>query len=224
MGDRPHVLEETWQKQQTVKDKIMNEKGKTITESIEQGTPMGAMLGGWTMNQAEVNRCIDSKRPKMFTCDAFDAYKKIVEHDRARPEHIVVMTNSDRVAVGKRCKAYKVVSAAAAKAMKFVKGFGIVFNDFNCVNVYGVEPMKKVMARAGSYFEVCVNLHGDFLEWRRFLRFVTCFLDEMCCMLGRSVIIDRIFFHERGGTVAIKFRFAKKSGSKADGKPSKKRR
>jgi hypothetical protein len=76
--NRSHLMEETRQKHIIRKDKIMNEKGKTITESIDQGTQMGKMLGGWTGNQAEVDKAVNAKlSEKSLTCDAFDAYLTI---------------------------------------------------------------------------------------------------------------------------------------------------
>lgn len=212
-------MEETRQKQVMRKDKIMNEKGKTITESIDQGTPMGKMLGGWTMNQAEVDRCIDSRTPKSFTCDALDAYYKLARSNSGKSSDYrhVAISDSSRVAVGKRCKAYKVVCLAVDKSIKFAKGCTYKLEDFNLVSLRGIDPKKRIIDKIGTYFEVRVVLHGD-ANWKAFSRFVTCFLDEMRGQLGRDVILDETRLYKRGGHVSIQFRFAKNA------KPAKKRR
>ena len=191
----------------------------TITESIDQGTPMGKMLGGWVGNQAEVDRCIDSKTPKSLTCDALDAYYKLARSNSGKSSDYrhVAISNSSRVAVGKRCKAYKVVCLAVEKSMKFAKGCTCRLEDFNLVSIYGIDPEKKIRDQVGAYFEVRVVLDGD-AEWKAFSRFVTCFLDEMRGQLGREVILDETRLYKRGGYVLIQFRFAKKA------KPAKKRR
>lgn len=197
----------------------MNEKGKTITESIDQGTPMGKMLGGWTMNQEDVDRCIDSTTPKSFTCDALDAYYKLARSNSGNSSDYrhVAISDSSRVAVGKRCKAYKVVCLAVDKSIKFAKSCICKLEDFNLVSLYGIDPRKKIVDQIGTYFEVRVVLHGD-ANWKSFSRFVTCFLGEMRGQLGRDVILDETCLYKHGGHVSIQFRFAKKA------KPAKNRR
>ena len=154
-----------------------------------------------------------------LTCDALDAYYKLARAMEKQGPSVCRLQkyNEFRKGVGKKCKAYKVVSAASEKAMKFAKGCKCQFNDFNYVDVYALEPRKMVVGRAGSYFEVRVVLEGS-VEWPGFSSFTTCFLNWMRTLLGREVIVDKICLSKLCGFISIQFRFAKKS------KPAKKRR
>lgn len=198
----------------------MKEEGKTITESIDQGTPMGKMLGGWTGNQAEVDKAVQSKLSnKSLTCDALDAYYKLARAmEKQEPSACrLPKYNEFRKGVGKKCKAYKVVSAASEKAMKFAKGCKCTLQDFNDVTVFGIDPEKVTIHRVGRYFEARVVLEGS-VEWPGFSSFTTCFLNGMRTLLGREVIVDKVCLGRICGFISIQFRFAKNA------KPAKKRR
>lgn len=187
---------------------------------------MGKMLGGWTGNQSEVDKAVNSKlSEKSLTCDALDAYYKLARAMeiqgprgcRMVPVFPLPKYDEFRKGVGNRCKAYKVVSAASEKAMKSAKVCKCTLQDFNDVTVFGIDPEKVTMHRAGRYFEARVVLEGS-VEWPCFSNFTTCFLGCMSSLLGREVIVDKICLGKLCGFISIKFRFSKKA------KPAKKRR
>lgn len=176
----------------------MNEKGKTITESKDVQSKLS---------------------DKSLTCDALDAYYKLARAmEMQEPSSCrLPKYNEFRKDVGKKCKAYKVVSAASEKAMKSAKVCKCTLQDFNDVTVFGIDPEKVTMHRVGRYFEARVVLEGS-VGWPCFSNFTTCFLGCMRSLLGREVIVDKICLGRLCGFVSIQFRFAKKAN------PAKKRR